>query len=68
MPENGGYDKPYYSGNKRMGRNKEITDEFTLEAQAARVIESSRKSTKDGAIKPGDYRTEKTITNPPLSV
>lgn len=68
MPENGGYDRPYHSGDVRMGRNKEITDDFTLRKQAEEVIANSRKSVKEGAMKEGDNGTEKKHTYPPLSV
>ena len=67
-PDDGGRDKPYYSGDVRMGRNAEISDEFTLKRQAAEAIDKARKSTKDGDLNPGDYGIEKKITDPPLSV
>lgn len=66
-PDDGGRDKPYYSGDVRMGRNAELTDDFTLRRQAAEAIDKSRKSAK-GSMAPGDYGIEKDITDPPLSV
>ena len=54
-----------------MGRNKEITDDFTLRDQAAKAIAESRKGTNNSTTPnatPGNYRTEKTVTYPPLSV
>lgn len=67
MPDDGGYDKPYYSGDVRMGRNKELTDDFTLRKQAAEAIDKSRKSAGSPTTPP-DNRTDKHVTARPLSV
>lgn len=69
----GGYDTPYYAGAVRMGRNKEIVDDFTLLAQAHEAIARSRKdvssplATSIGNVSIGRNRP-KTVTSPPLSV
>lgn len=64
-------DKPYHSGAVRMGRNKEITDEFTMRDQAAAAISRARTSTKDGKLRPsiGNSGQEpKVVTTPGLCV
>lgn len=70
MPaKNGGYDKPEHAMSTRLGRNKEITDDFTMLAQADEAIKKARKSTKEGKIRPGDHGSgEKVVTEPALSV
>ena len=71
MPSiNGGYDKPAHSGSTRFGRNKELTDDWTLLQQAHAATARARKSTKDGAIRPsiGNGSEPKTITPMPFSV
>lgn len=65
----GGFDKPSHANSTRFGRNKELTDDWSLLAQAGAAIDKARKSTTDGAIRPGDYGTgSKVVTDPPLSV
>lgn len=68
MPnKEGGYDKPYYSGSKVMGRNKELTNDWTLLTQAHEEIATTRKDTNSGKLKPGNYKTEKVVTPIPRS-
>lgn len=64
-------DTPYYSGAACMGRNKEITNEHTVRAQAEAAIARARTSTKDGKIRPSIGNTgkePKAVTTPGLSV
>lgn len=71
MPANGGYDKPYYSGDKRFGRNKELTDDFTLRQQAEVAIAKARKSPVNSTnpnATPQDQGVEKKVTDPELKV
>lgn len=71
MPDiNGGYDKPTHAGATRFGRNKEITDEWTLLQQAHAATARARKSTKDGAMRPaiGNGTAAPKATKPGLSV
>ena len=70
MPGNkGGYDEPSHAGSTPMGRNKEITDDFSLLGQAGEAIAKARKSTSEGPLRAGDYGTGgKVVTTPPLSV
>lgn len=67
---NGGYDKPAHAGSTRMGRNKEITDDFTLLKQAHEATARARTSTKDGAMRPsiGNGTAATKTTKPGLSV
>lgn len=68
MPNNmGGYDKPYHAGAIRMGRNKEITDDFSFLGQAHEAIAKARKSAS-GKMKPSAGNGSKKTTRPPLSV
>ena len=67
MPHHGNQDQPYYSGAFPMGRNKEITDDFTMLNQAREAIEGSRKSAT-GKMNEADYGGEKVTTDPGLSV
>lgn len=67
MPTNGNYDKPYYANDERFGRNKELTDEWTMRAQAEEAFAVARKNTKE-KLKAGDYKTGKVVTDPPFSV
>ena len=56
------------SMDRPFGRNKEITDEFSIAAQAEAAIAKARKSA-DGKLAAGDYGTgKKVVTPPPLSV
>lgn len=70
MPGNmGGYEKPYHAGSIPFGRNKEITDDFSLLGQAHEAVAKSRKSTAEGPLRPGDYGTgTKVVTDPPLTI
>lgn len=64
-------DQPYYSGAERMGRNKELTDDFTLRDQAAEAMAKSRKSagiSKSPNATPRDAGGPKKVTRPPFSV
>ena len=58
-------DSVYHSGSVRMGRNKEISDDFTLREQAKVAMANARTSTKQGKMKPGNY-SEGKITTPKL--
>ena len=70
MPGNkGGYDVPYHAGSVPLGRNKEITDDFSLLGQVHEAVAKARTSTKSGPLRAGDYGTgKKVVTDPPLSV
>ncbi len=71
MPMNGGYDQPYHANDVRFGRNKELTDDFTLRAQAEEAMARARTSTKDGAMRPSignDSNGKKVVTTPGLQV
>ncbi len=71
MPDiNGGYDKPAHAGSTRFGRNKELTDEWTLLQQAHKATARARTSTKDGAMRPsiGNGTDTPPTTKPGLSV
>lgn len=67
MPKSGGYDQPYYSGDTRMGRNKELTDDFTLRAQAEEAFAKARKSAT-GSMKPSDTGDKPKEIDFPMSV
>ena len=59
----------YKSTDVPVGRNLEITDEWSMEKQSLEAIGKARKSTTEGPIRPGDFGTgKKVVTNPPLSV
>lgn len=67
MPKDmGGYDQPYHAGAVRMGRNKEITDDFSFLTQAHEAIAKARTSA-NGKMKPVSGNGPKR-TNRPLSV
>lgn len=72
MPDiNGGYDNPSHAGSSRMGRNKELTDDWTLLKQAHVATARARKSTADGPMRPSignDHNGVKVSTTPPLRV
>ena len=66
-------DKPTSSQTSVFGRNKEITDEFSLRRQANKAVSESRKSSggtvaNPGRPRPGNFKTQKVVTKPPLSV
>lgn len=60
--------KPYISTEVPMGRNKEITTDFTFDEQAKKAVAESRKSANDGKMKPANNSTKKVVSYPPLSV
>ena len=68
---NGGYDSPSHAGSTRMGRNKEIVDDFSLLQQAHVATDRARKSTADGPMRPSignGHDGKKVVTEPGLSV
>lgn len=67
MPTNGGYDRPYHANDVRFGRNKELTDDFTLRAQAEEAMARARTSSAAGSAKPsiGNESDGKKVTTTP---
>lgn len=59
--------KPYIPTEVPMGRNKEITTDFTFQEQADKAVAESRKSAS-GQIRPSNTKTAKVVSNPPFSV
>lgn len=57
----------YLSTDVPMGRNCEITDDFTMQKQAAEAIAASRKSAT-GQPREAKAETGKVVTVPPLTV
>jgi len=66
---NGGYDQPSHAGSTRLGRNKEITDEWSMLKQAGEAMARSRTSAA-GKMRPsiGNEDSGKVVTEPGLSV
>ncbi len=75
MPDiNGGYDKPAHAGSTRFGRNKEITDDFSMLQQAGQALAGARMGVSSGPLQGIAASTQvgdkpgKVVTTPGLSV